>query len=205
MNPKPIRLLIADDHAVVRLGLVSMLSIEEDMVIVGEASGGEEAVRMYRELLPDLVLLDVRMPGIGGIVAFEKIRSEFPSALGLMLSTSGLDEDLARAYEAGAAGFLLKTLDQNVMVDAIRAAHRGDRLFPESVVARINGRRKLSNREREVLSLMRKGLCNKEIAAALDLSEHTVKSYLKTIFEKLGTQDRTGAVAAGFSLGYLKV
>lgn len=205
MKTPPTRLLIADDHVVVRMGIVSMLAIEDDLEIVAEACDGEQAVALYHQHRPDVVLLDVRMSGLGGIEALRRIRASFPQAIVLMLSTSELETEVALAFEAGAVGYLLKTEGQEALVAAIRAAARGEHLFSSAVALRIAERRKLSKREMEVLTGMSNGLANKEIAAHLGISEHTVKSYVKTLLEKLGAPDRAGAVSNGFAQGWLKV
>ena len=205
MKASPTRLLIADDHVVVRMGIVSMLAIEDDLEIVAEACDGEQAVALYHEHRPDVVLLDVRMSGMGGIEALRRIRSSYPGAVILMLSTSELETEVALAFEAGAVGYVLKTEGQEALVAAIRAAARGEHLFSPAVALRIAERRKLSRRELDVLTGMSHGLANKEIATELGISEHTVKSYVKTLLEKLDTNDRAGAVSCCFAQGWLKV
>ena len=205
MTVKPTSLLIADDHVVVRVGLTSMLSIEDDLKVVAEASDGAQAVELFRRHRPDVALLDVRMAGCGGIEALRIIRAENPAARALMLSTSELDEEVAQAIEAGAAGFILKTEGQDVLVAAIRAVARGERRFSPGVLRRLEERQKLSGRELQVLEGMSAGLCNKEIAVRLTISEHTVKTYVKTILDKLEVPDRTGAVSQGYARGLLKV
>lgn len=205
MNPSLIRILIADDHIMVRVGLSSMLGTESDFEIIGDAANGIEAISLHRELRPDVLLLDVRMPGLGGIEVLRSIKEEFPEAIILMLSTSDLEDEVAQAYEAGAAGYLLKTEKHGNLVRSIREAANGRRIFSQPLLNRLNKRRKLSSREVEVLSAVRLGLSNKEISDRLGISEHTVKEYLKTIFEKLETHDRAGAVSKAFALGVLKV
>jgi len=202
---KPIRILIADDHAVVRVGLVSMLSIEDDLEIVGEAEYGEQAVELFRKHLPDVALFDVRMPDISGIEAARRVRETCPEACILMLSTSDLDEEVAQALDVGAAGYLLKTGSQPALVHAIRGAALGERQFSPAMLQRLAAREHLTPRELDVLAAMRRGLSNKEISTALDLSEHTIKTYVKGIFAKFKVADRAGAVAAGFARGFLKV
>lgn len=202
---KPTSILIADDHAVVRVGLTSMLSIEDDLKVVAEAADGAQAVELFRRHRPDVVLLDVRMAGCGGIEALRMIRAENPEARVLMLSSSELEEEVAQSIEAGAAGFILKTEGQDVLVAAIRAVARGERHFSPGVLRRLEERQKLSSRELQVLEGMSAGLGNKEIAARLRISEHTVKTYVKTILDKLQASDRTGAVSQGYARGLLKV
>lgn len=200
-----LRLLIADDHVVVRLGLVSMLSLEENFKIVAEAEHGEQAVAAYREHQPDVALFDVRMPGVDGLEALRRVRAEFPRACVLMLSTSELEDELAHAADAGAMGYLPKTSSQEELVEAIRGAARGEAQFTATMRRRLAERSELTPRELEVLRGLGRGLANKEIADLLQISEHTVKTYVKTILAKLHVADRTGAVAAGFERGFLKL
>ena len=202
----PIRLLLADDHAVVRMGLAAMLSVEGDFEIVAEAEDGEEAVILYRQHRPDVALFDVRMPGIGGVEALRRVHAEFPEARILMLSTAELEEDVAHSAEAGAGGYALKTLSRTELVAAIRRVSQGERYFSPEMDRRLAERthgRQLSPREHEVLELMRRGLSNKDISVALGISEHTVKTHVKAILEKLHAADRAEAVAAAFERGVL--
>ncbi len=201
----PIRLLIADDHALVRLGITSVLTQEPDIAIVATAASADEAVCLYRTHRPCVALLDVRMPGIGGIGALRDIRFEFPTACVLMLSTLELDEEVALALEAGARGYLVKTMDAARLATAIRRAAMGERQFSCTVLRRLAERMHLAPREVEVLCGMARGMTNKEIAAKLCLSPHTVKTYVKGVLAKLNMPDRAGAVAAGYERGLLRV
>ena len=208
MSPTPtpkLRILIADDHAVVRVGITSVLSLEADIEIVAEAATGEEAVALFKKHRPDAALFDVRMPGMGGIEAVRQVRAEFPSACIVMLSTAELDEEVAAAEKAGARGYITKTNDSISLAEVIRNALRGELQFSASVRQRLNERTQLAPRELEVLAGMAAGLSNKEIASQLCLSTHTVKTYVKGVLEKLGTPDRAGAVTEGFKRGILKV
>lgn len=204
-NKNEIRLLIADDHAVVRVGLVSMLTLEPDLKIVAEAETGEQAIALHRKHRPAIALIDVRMPGMDGIVALQHIMTEFPDACVLMLSTSELSDDVARAMEAGASGYLLKTMGQQELVKAIRGAARGETQLSAAMRERLAHCPLLSQREQEVLGAMGLGLANKEIADRLGLSEHTIKTHVKNILGKLRTHDRAGAVAEGYKHGILKL
>lgn len=202
---KKIRLLIADDHAVVRVGLASVLALENDIEIVGEAATGEEAVCQFRALRPDVALFDVRMPGKDGIVALREICAEFPDACVVMLSTLELDHEVAQAAAAGARGYVNKASDTTAMVSALRGAFAGRPQFSAGALERLAQGMALAPRELEVLAGMARGLSNKEIAAELHLSTHTVKTYVKSVLEKLHSPDRAGAVARGFEQGILKL
>lgn len=209
MPPKPrIRLLLADDHTVVRMGLAAVLGVEKDLEVVAEAEDGAEAVDRYRATQPDVTLLDVRMPGLDGIEALGRIRTEWPEARVLMLTTSELDEDVQRAMELGACGYLLKSVHRSELVRAIREIHAGGRCIPEALarrLAELSQRRQLTNRELEVLAGMRRGLSNRDIGLALDITEHTVKAHVKAILQKLEAADRAEAVGRGFEQGLLRV
>ncbi len=200
-----IRVLVADDHAVVRVGLASVLGLEPDFEIVAEASSGEEAVQLFRRLQPDVALIDVRMPGQGGIAAVREICAGFPDACVVMLSTLELDSEVAQAAAAGARGFLNKVSNTASLAEALRQAVQGLHQFSPLTLDRLARHTELGPRELEVLARMARGLSNKEIASDLNLSTHTVKTYVKNVLGKLGAADRAGAVAAGFGRGILKV
>jgi two-component system, NarL family, response regulator len=204
-SSKPLRILIADDHALVRVGLSSVLALENGIEIVAEASDGLEAVALYHQFRPDVALFDVRMPKMDGIEAVRRVCAEFPKAIILMLSTAELDEEVAQASEAGARGFITKNEDVPVVAAAIRRAAGGELIFSTEVMKRLSANRQLGPRELEVLAGMSKGRSNKEIAIALHLSEHTVKTYVKGVLSKLGAADRAGAVAVAFARGILKI
>ena len=200
-----LRILIADDHAVVRVGLMSVLSLEPDIEVVAEASTGEEAVLLFRKHRPDAALFDVRMPGMGGIEALRQVCSEFPEACIVMLSTAELDQEVADAEKAGARGYITKTSDTVSLASVIRSAVSGESQFSSGLRKRLNERVQLAPRELEVLAGMARGLSNKEIAAKLFLSTHTVKTYVKGVLLKLDMPDRAGAVTEGFKRGILKM
>lgn len=203
-----IRLLLADDHTVVRMGLVAVLGLEKDIEIVAEAEDGGEAVEKFRAAQPDVALVDVRMPGLDGIEALRRIRAEWPEARVLMLTTSELDEDVQRAMELGASGYLLKSVHRTELVRAIREVHAGGRCIPNELARRLaalSQRRQLTARELEVLDGMRRGLSNRDIATALGITEHTVKAHVKAILQKLEAADRAEAVGRGFEQGLLRV
>ncbi len=207
-QPHGIRILLVDDHSVVRMGLAAVLSLDEGLTVVAEAEDGAQAVEKFRAERPDVTLMDVRMPGIGGLEALRSIRAASPTACVLMLTTSELDEDVQRAIAAGAAGYLQKSITREELVQAIRHVHAGHRYIPEAMqrrLAQLAKRKHVSNREIEVLDGMRRGLSNRDIGVALSISEHTVKAHVKAILQKLESADRAEAVARGFEQGLLRV
>lgn len=192
----------------VRMGLAAVLCLSEDLTVAAEAEDGAQAIEKYRAERPDVVLMDVRMPGMGGLEALRALRATWPGARVLMLTTSELDEDIQQAIEAGACGYLEKSVTREELVRAIRQVHAGGRYMPPAVERRLLqlGKRKhLSSREIEVLDGMRRGLSNRDIGVALSISEHTVKAHVKAILQKLESADRAEAVARGFEQGLLRV
>jgi len=206
MNEKSIRILIADDHYVVRMGLVALVETEPDLQVVGEAADGVQVVEMYQTLEPDLVLMDLRMPRSDGVAATRKIREQFPKARILMLTTYDGDDDIHKALSAGASGYLLKNSTRESLIPALRAVAAGQRWIPQEVASRLAARKmfeELTPREIEVLHQLAKGRANKEIADVLKISEHTVKDHLKSILGKLHVADRTEAVTAALQRGII--
>jgi DNA-binding NarL/FixJ family response regulator len=207
----PIRLLIADDHPVVRDGLRAMLSTQPDMELVGEATTGTEAVERARALRPDVVLMDLQMPGLDGPGAIAILREQAPEVGVLVLTTYGTDADITRAVEAGATGYLLKDAPREQLFGAIRAAAKGESVLSPSVATRVLGRMRapaeeaLSPRELEILQAVARGLSNKEIGRRLYVSEATVKTHLLRIFGKLGVDDRTAAVTVALERGIIRL
>ena len=205
-----IRILLADDHPVVREGLRGMLSAESDIEVVGEAASGAEAVALFGALRPDVVLMDLRMPGGDGVDAIAKIRAGRDSGVRIIvLTTYDTDADILRAVEAGAAGYLLKDAPRADLLHAIRAAARGETVLAPVVagrlVSRVRGPRpeSLSARETEVLALVARGLTNVQIGRALFVSEATVKTHLMRACAKLGVTGRTAAVTKAMETGAL--
>jgi NarL family two-component system response regulator LiaR len=191
-----IRVLVADDHAVVRQGLRTFLDLQEDIEVVGEAGDGAEALAVAEELAPDVVLVDLVMPGVDGIEAIRGLRERVPSARAIVLSSFIDDEKLFPAVRAGAAGYLLKDVQPQELVEAIRTVHAGGALLHPKVASRLLEELTtdpLTPREREVLGLIGRGMANKVIARELSLSEKTVKAHVSSILAKLGVADRTQA------------
>lgn len=205
-NQTKIRILVADDHYIVRMGLISLVGTEPDMEVVAEAASGTQAVELFGKLVPDLVLMDLRMPGKDGIQATIEIRNKFPAARILMLTTFDGDEDIHKALQAGAQGYVLKNSTGDTLIPALRTVAAGQRWVPKDVAGRLNSRKmfeELTPREIQVLQQLAKGLANKGIADALDISEHTVKDHLKNILAKLRAADRTEAVTKAITRGII--
>jgi len=203
-----IRLLLVDDHLVVRVGLRSLLEVQPDMQIVGEAAGGQSAISAFGQCCPDVTLMDLRMPDLDGAAATAAIRQQAPDARVLVLTTFDNDEDIYRALEAGAAGYLLKNTESGPLLATIRAVFEGTYHLPPLLAARLAQRRaapELSPRELEVLLLIVKGQSNKEIGHTLNLAENTVKNHVKMILEKLGVADRTQAATTAIQRGLAKL
>lgn len=201
-----ISLLVVDDHAMVRMGLKAMLALEPDFVVTSEAEDAEEAVRTYREHRPDVVLLDLRMPGGSGVVVVRRILKEFPAARIIMLTSFDLEEEVFQSLDAGAKGYVLKSVERGELNSAIRRVHGGGRCVPLAIERRLKERAQnepLSAREIEVLDHMRRGHSNRDIANALGISEHTAKNHSRSILRKLRVSDRAEAVAAAFERGLL--
>ena len=200
------RILIADDHPVVRAGLAAVITQEADLELVAQAENGERAVALYREHQPDIALMDLRMPQVGGVDAIRQIVGEFPDARILALTTYEGDADIRRALGAGARGYLLKDMLLSDVITAVRAVLRGDRVIPAAVATRLAEfpeRSDLTERELEVLELVGRGLSNKEVAKAIGRMDETVKIHLKNIFAKLGVTDRTEAVTVALARGLI--
>jgi len=200
------RVMVADDHPVVRAGLAAVIAQEPDLVLVGLAENGQLAVSLYREQRPDVVLMDLRMPVMGGVDATRAITREFPGARILALTTYEGDADIRRALGAGARGYLLKDMLLSDVISAIRRVCSGERVIPAGVATRLAEypeRSSLTERELEVLHLVARGLSNKEVAKAIGRMDETVKIHLKNIFAKLDVADRTEAVTVGLSRGLI--
>ncbi len=204
--PANVRILLADDHSVVRMGLEALISTEPGLTVVGHAADGEEAVIQYRTLRPDVVVMDLLMPKKSGSQATAEIRAAFPTARILILSTSDGDDDVYRALQGGAAGYILKSAPGEQLIPAIHAVMRGERWIPAEVarsLANRSLREELSPREVQVLHELARGGSNKDIAAVLNITEHTVKAHLKNILAKLPARDRTEAVTVALQRGII--
>jgi len=205
MNDK-IRILVAEDHRVARVGVSTIVNMQPDMTVVAEASNGHQAVELFRKHRPDVTLLDMRMPGMGGVEAATAIRAEFPHARMIALTTYGGDEDIRRALAAGVLAYLTKDVLHDELLKAIRAVNEGHTYLPAAVAASLAAqlpRPDLSAREVQVLELIVQGLPNKQIAYTLNIAEHTVKNHVKNILSKLGVQDRTQAATAAIQRGII--
>jgi two-component system NarL family response regulator len=200
----PIRVLVVDDHPMIRAGLTATIDPEPDMTVVASASTGREGLEQYRQHQPDVMLIDLKMPEMGGVEAIRTIRAEFPSAKIIVVSTYQGDEDIFRALEAGAVTYLLKDMLAEKMVGIIREVAGGGRPIPPEVAQRLTDRMfqaALTTREVEVLRLVARGMRNKEIAADLKISDETVQGHVKNILAKLSVHDRTEAVAVAIRRG----
>jgi len=203
-----IRVLTVDDHALLRDGIAALIESQADMVQVAEAANGREALELFRTHRPDITLMDLQMPEMSGIDAIGAIRSEFPEARIVVLTTHAGDVQVSRALKAGARAYLLKGLLRKELLETIRAVHAGHKRLSSEVAAEIAEHATddlLSPREIDVLRLVARGNANKEIAAQLSLTEETVKSYLRSILAKLGANDRTHAVAIGLKRGIIEL
>jgi DNA-binding NarL/FixJ family response regulator len=203
-----IRVFSVDDHALLRQGIEALIECQPDMVLAAQASTGSEAIQRYRETLPDVTLMDLRLPDISGIDALIAIRAEFPDARILMLTTFEGDVEVQRALEAGARGYLLKTMPPGELAQAIRQVHAGKKRVPPEVAERLAehmGSEKLTQREVEVLERVAGGNRNRDIADLLLISEETVKVHVKHIMEKLGACDRTQAIAIAVRRGIIQL
>jgi NarL family two-component system response regulator YdfI len=212
-----IRLLIADDHLIVRQGLRLILETEDGFELVGEATDGAEAVQLAGELHPDVILMDLRMPGMDGLTAIEQLAKTQPEIAIVILTTFNEDDLMVRGLRAGAKGFLLKDTDRETLFDSIRAAARGETLLKPDVMTRLLAQTQppsgaksqpenidLTEREMEVLQAAAQGKTSKEIAFALGISERTIKAHLGSIYQKLGVDSRAAAIAAAAGRGWLE-
>ncbi len=191
-----IKLLVADDHPTFRMGLVALVESQPDITVVAEAGDGLSAIELFRQKKPDVVLMDLRMPGLGGVETILRLLQEFPAAKIIVVTTYDLDEDIYRAIQAGAKSYLLKDMPRDQLIATIREVYLSRHKLPPGVLSRLDERARredLSEREMQVLQLIVKGRSNKEISSALFISEDTVKFHLKALFTKLAVQDRTEA------------
>jgi DNA-binding NarL/FixJ family response regulator len=201
-------LLLIDDHFVVRSGLVASLELEDDLKVVGETDRGEEAVTLFAQKKPDVVLMDVQLPGISGIEATTALLAEHPEARVLIFSTFARDEEIRCALKAGALGYLQKSSSREALLKAIRTVAKGERSLPDEIAQRLKvhlAEPEITPREREILTLVTGGNANKEIAATLGISEDTVKQHVSRILMKLKVHDRAQATAEAIRRGLVQV
>jgi len=202
-----IRILLVDDHIVMRMGLATATAGEPDMEVVAEAEDGAGAIEAYRRHLPDVVVLDLRMPKKNGFETIQALRREWPAARVLVFSNYASGDEVLQAFKSGAQGFVVKDMPLERLLEAIRLVHRGEQYIPPEIAARLNRRTlsQLTPRELEVLRLVAKGLSNKEVGVALSLVEGTVKVHLTSILAKLGVEDRTQAILAAVKRGLIEL
>jgi NarL family two-component system response regulator YdfI len=211
---QPIRILVADDHLIIRQGLRLILETEDEFELIGEAADGAEALRLCAELHPDVVLMDLRMPGMDGLTAIERLREQQPDVAVVILTTFNEDALMMRGLRAGAKGYLLKDTDRETLFNTIRAASRGDTLLKPEIMARVlsgagegntstTAASDLTERELEVLRGVAQGERSKEIALRLGISERTVKAHLASIYNRLGVDSRAAAIAVAAQRGLL--
>lgn len=202
-----IRILLVDDHIVMRMGLITATSSEPDMEVVADAENGREAVKAFRAHRPDVVVLDLRMQGMSGIDTIRALQEEFENVRVLIFSTYANGEEVYQAMKAGAAGFVVKEMSLDRLLEAIRKVHRGEQYIPPEIATRMSGRllSQLTTRELEVLQLVAKGRSNKEIGAELRVVEGTVKIHVTNILAKLGVSDRTQAIVVAVKRGIIRL
>ena len=208
MISNPIRILVVEDHHVVRQGLVALLSVVDDLEVVGQAADGAEALEKFATHQPDITLVDLRLPRLSGVEVIQRVRAGHPNARFIVLTTYDGDEDIFRALQAGARAYLLKGMTADTLVSTIRSVHAGKSHIPPVIAQRLAERmstEQLTPREQDVLEQIVRGKSNKEIGTALDISEATVKTHINNLLGKLGVEDRTQAVTAAVQRGLVQL
>ena len=205
--PTKIRILLVDDHMVIRMGLMTAVSDASDMEVVADVENGQDAIKAYRKHRPDIVVLDLRMHGLSGIETLRALREEFKNARILVFSSFAKGEEIYQAMKAGASGFVMKEMPLGRLLGAIRAVHEGEQYIPPEIAVRVGERlpAQLSPRELDVLQMLGRGLSNKEIGVQLGVVEGTVKIHITNIFSKLGVSDRTKALLTAIKRGILQI
>ena len=204
MTASPIRVLILDDHPVVRYGIAAIIGSQPDMKVIGQASKGSEAIKLYRECHPDITLIDLRLPDIPGVQVIRSIRAMNKDAKLMVLTTYDGDEDIFQAIRAGASGYVIKGMSHEILLAGIRQVMSGHGYVPKEIATKLDTRNPtatLSDREHQVLKLLLQGKSNKDIAADLGLTEATVKGYVSSILSRLDVADRTQAVVIALRRG----
>jgi DNA-binding NarL/FixJ family response regulator len=205
---RPIRVLICEDHQIVREGLVALLEAHDDFQVVGEAGDGEAAIALFRRQPPDVTLIDLRMPRLDGVEVIRTVRREFPASRFLVLTTYDSEDDVSRALQAGASGYLLKGTNRSTLRDAIRLVHAGRRYIPPEIAERVlpgPAAEELTEREVQVLRRIAEGLSNRDIGVQLGISESTVKTHVNRLLGKLGVTDRTKALVLALKRGLVHI
>ncbi|HEX4320379.1 MAG TPA: response regulator transcription factor [Acidobacteriaceae bacterium] len=204
----PIRILVVEDHPIVRQGLVALLNVVEGVEIVAQASDGAEAVKQFEASHPDVTLIDLRLPKMSGVEVIQRVRADQPHARFIVLTTYDGDEDIYRALQAGARAYLLKGMSVEVLISTIRSVHAGKSIIPPAIAQKLAERmatEQLTQREQDVLEQIVRGKSNKEIGTALDISEATVKTHINNLLGKLGVEDRTQAATAAIQRGLVQL
>lgn len=203
----PIRILLCDDHPMIRVALRSTISMEPNMSVVGEATNGSEAILMFQKYSPDVILMDINMPMMDGLEAMVNILDEYPDARFILLTNYDSEEDIYRGLEAGAMGYIIKDTPQNTLISAIQSVYNGKRTISPDLAQKLSQRKtypRLSPREMDIIRLMKEGESNQVISMHLNITESTVKSHVKNILFKLGANDRTQAVTKALQRGILR-
>jgi DNA-binding NarL/FixJ family response regulator len=206
--PNPIRILVVEDHHVVRQGLIALLNVVDGVTVVGEAADGLDAIQQFQAIQPDVTLIDLRLPKLSGVEVIQRVRATQPTARFIVLTTYDGDEDIFRALQAGARAYLLKGMTVDLLLSTIRSVHAGRSIIPPPIAQKLAermGTEQLTHREQDVLEQIVRGKSNKEIGVELDISEATVKTHINSLLGKLGVTDRTQAATAAIQRGLVQL